>query len=164
MARAFIVDAMLGSLARNLRFFGYDTLYVGELEKDRDALPDDDIYKLALETGRLVLTKDDQFAQRDPARVILVEGKALRAQVECVKARLGLELRFDQANSRCSRCNALLLPVPKEAVAGRVKDGTYRTIDNFWECPRCKQIYWQGAHFRDKDGLLSKYEGLITDR
>ncbi len=32
------------------------------------------------------------------------------------------------------------------------------------ECPRCKQLYWRGAHFRNKDGLLSKYEGLIPDR
>ena len=164
MTRAFIVDAMLGKLARNLRFFGYDTLYVGELEKDRDALPDGDIYKLAIRTGRLVLTKDDQFSLRDPARVILVEGKTLREQIVSLKAKLGLEPVFDQTNSRCSGCNQVLVSIPKEEAAGRVKDGTYRTIDSFWECPRCKQLYWRGAHFRDKDGLLSKYDGLIPDR
>ncbi len=161
MTHAFIVDAMLGKLARNLRFFGYDTLYVVELETDRDALPDGDIYQLAVRTGRLVLTKDDQFSLRDPARVVLVEGKTLREQVASLKARLGLELAFDQANSRCSRCNELLAPVPKEQVKGRVKEGTFRTIDAFWECPKCQQLFWKGAHFRDKDGLLSKFDGIV---
>jgi uncharacterized protein with PIN domain len=163
MARTFIVDAMLGNLARNLRLFGYDTLYVGELEKDRDALPDGDIYQIAVQTSRLVLTKDDQFSLQDPARVILVEGKTLREQVACMKAKLDIELSFDQANSRCSRCNEVLVPVPKEQVKGRVKEGTFRTIDKFWECGRCKQIFWRGAHFRDKDGLLSKFDGMIDE-
>ncbi|MEX2680826.1 MAG: DUF5615 family PIN-like protein [Candidatus Sigynarchaeota archaeon] len=163
MTPRFIVDAMLGNLARNLRFFGYDTLYVGELEKDRDALPDGDIYKLALETGRLVLTKDDQFSLRDPARVVLVQGKTLREQIACLKTKLGIEFSFEQANSRCSKCNEILLPIPKDRVRGRVKEGTYRTIDSFWECPKCAQLFWRGAHFRDKDGLLSKYDGLLDN-
>ncbi|MBN2151715.1 MAG: DUF5615 family PIN-like protein [Candidatus Lokiarchaeota archaeon] len=161
MMHAFIVDAMLGNLARTLRFFGYDTLYVGELEGEGGALPDGDIYRLALETGRLVLTKDDQFSARDPGRVVLVRGKTLREEVACLKERLGLELVFDQANSRCSKCNEILLPVSKAQVEGRVKDGTYRTIDRFWECPRCTKLFWRGAHFRDKDGLLSKYDGIL---
>lgn len=154
---------MLGNLARSLRFFGYDTLYVGEIEKDSDALPDGDIYQLALKTGRLVLTKDDQFSLRDPKRVILVEGKTLKEELASVKAKLGLVFTFDQANSRCSRCNGLLVPVTKEQVKGRVKDGTFRTIDNFWECALCRQLFWRGAHFRDKDGLLSKFDGIIDE-
>jgi len=161
VACAFLVDAMLGNLARSLRFFGYDTLYVGELEKDRDALTDGDIYKLALETGRIVLTKDDQFSLRDPARVILIQGNRLREQIACLKEKLGLVFNFDQANSRCSRCNEILLPISKDRVQGRVKEGTYRTIDRFWECPKCAQLFWRGAHFRDNDGLLSKFHGLI---
>jgi uncharacterized protein with PIN domain len=158
---AFIVDAMLGNLARNLRFFGHDTLYVGELEKGKDPLRDGEIYEMAVKAGRTVLTKDDQFSLRDPARVILVEGKDLREQVASVKLKLGLEFNFDQAHSRCSKCNEILVAIPKEQVKGRVKDGTYRTIDRFWECPRCQQLFWRGAHFHTKDGLLSKYDGVI---
>lgn len=161
MARTFIADAMLGSLARGLRFFGYDTLYVGDLETCRGALPDGDIYQLAIETGRIVLTRDDQFSLRDPARVILVAGKTPREQLASIKEKLGLDLVFDQGKSRCSRCNARLAPVPKEQVKGRVKEGTFRTVDAFWECTGCQQLFWRGAHFRDKDGLLSKFDGLV---
>lgn len=155
---------MLGSLARSLRLFGYDTLYAGDLETDRGALPDGDIYQIALQTGRIVLTRDGQFSLRDPARVVLVAGTTTREQLASVKAKLGIMLVFDQATSRCLRCNARLAPVPKERVQGRVKEGTLRTIDAFWECTGCQQLFWRGAHFRDSDGLLSKFDGLVDDR
>jgi len=172
LSYTFVCDAMLGRLARNLRFFGFDTHYVGELEKERrsqdpDAgekpLEDKEILEIAIQTGRIVLTKDDQFAARDTDHVILIEGTNVRDQFAFLKNYLGLSFNFDQANSRCYSCNAILVQVPKDAVKGRVNEGTFETIQNYWECPICRQLFWRGAHFRDKSGLLTKFDGIIDD-
>jgi hypothetical protein len=36
---------------------------------------------------------------------------------------------------------------PKEKLAGKVEKNTFTYYSDFWKCPRCGQIYWQGAHW-----------------
>lgn len=172
MQYTFICDAMLGRLARNLRFFGFDTLYVGDLEKERclhdqnlvdKPLEDKEILDIAIQTGRIILTKDDQFAARDLERIILIEGTTVRDYFAFLKKKLELSFNFDQSNSRCYKCNEILEKVPKSTVEGRVKDKTFVAIENFWECPKCKKLYWKGSHFRDNNGLLAKFDGIRND-
>jgi len=163
---------MLGRLAKNLRFFGFDTLYVGELEKERRSrdpnaeerpLEDKEILDIAIQTKRIILTKDDQFAARDTERVILIEGKTVRDQFAFLKNDFGLSFNFDQANSRCYKCNEILVNVPKSSVEGRVNENTFAAFDNFWECQKCKKLFWLGSHFRQDNGLLSKFDGIRDD-
>ena len=166
----FICDAMLGRLAKNLRFFGFDTVYVGDLEKERrsqdlDAgekpLEDKEILAIAIQTGRIIFTKDDQFVERDPEHVILIEGKNIRDQFAFLKQRLGLSFNFDQATSRCYKCNEILEKVPKSEV--NVNGKTLAAFEEFWQCPKCKKFYWKGSHFRQENGLLSKFDGIRDD-
>ena len=53
---AFLADAMLGSVARKLRIFGFDTAYVAHTA-------DDEVLKLGVEQGRIILTADKEFFQ-----------------------------------------------------------------------------------------------------
>jgi uncharacterized protein len=46
---AFLADAMLGSIARKLRIFGFDTLYNAQVN-------DDEILKIGMEQDRVILT------------------------------------------------------------------------------------------------------------
>ncbi|MGI0001590.1 MAG: Mut7-C RNAse domain-containing protein, partial [Nitrososphaeraceae archaeon] len=48
---SFLVDAMLGNIARKLRIFGYDTLYL----KDT---PDTSVLEIASREKRVLLTRD----------------------------------------------------------------------------------------------------------
>ena len=57
MEAKFIVDINAGKLARWLRLIGYDTL----LFTDKD---DGQMLKIAIEQGRIILTKDSQFMKR----------------------------------------------------------------------------------------------------
>jgi hypothetical protein len=158
---------MLGDLARNLRIFGYDTLYVGEIERTADTgsfepLPDVVILQLAKDEGRLILTKDEPFAERDPENVVLVGGTTVPEYFSCLKEKLALSFTFDEAASRCSKCNEPIVHVPKSSIKGRVKEQTYRAFQDFYECPACKQVYWMGAHFsEDAHGLLAKFGDVI---
>jgi uncharacterized protein with PIN domain len=51
------------------------------------------------------------------------------------------------AKSRCPKCNVQVKPIPKEKVADKVEKSTFAYYNEFWECPKCGQIYWQGAHW-----------------
>ena len=59
----FLVDAMLGKLARFLRIFGYDTLFANDLIKefDIDPIPDKQLLAFAKKSNRIIITKDYPF-------------------------------------------------------------------------------------------------------
>src|SRR2546428_5874390 len=54
---AFLADAMLGSLARKLRIFGYDTLYRAHME-------DDEFLNIGIEHDRISVTCDRDLFRR----------------------------------------------------------------------------------------------------
>jgi len=57
----FLVDAQLPSrLARRLAQSGHDAIHTLDLP-DKNHTPDSEISRIALENGRIVVTKDDDF-------------------------------------------------------------------------------------------------------
>ena len=71
----FLVDAMLGKLARFLRIFGYDTVYANDLIEyfNSDPVPDNDLKEYAQINNRIVITKDLPFYNDIPEKAILLE-------------------------------------------------------------------------------------------
>ena len=51
------------------------------------------------------------------------------------------------AYQRCIRCNGLLQPVHKEAIADQLAPKTRQFYDEFHVCQACGQIYWKGSHY-----------------
>ncbi len=138
----FVADGMLGSLARWLRMMGHDVVYLHGLD-------DDKLMALAKE-GRVLLTRDLELYRRATARGITtfyVEGKNESARLAAIAERFGIPLEIDLSVSRCPRCNTLIQPVPKTDVVDKVEKNTFAHYDEFWECPNCGKIYWQGAHW-----------------
>ena len=141
MAPRFLLDGMLGSLARWLRIGGYDTEY-------RKDTPDDDLIDEALREGRILLTRDEVLVIR--ARKRGVEALYLRNGVdEAALSQISTELNltYDPVRARCPKCNHELKKAEKPDVAGRVPQGTYNTVDEYWVCPKCGSIYWRGSHW-----------------
>ncbi len=60
----FIVDRMLGKLAKQLRMLGYDTLYY----RGEDVYP---LIRLGRQEGRVILTRNTKLIPRRPEDVIL---------------------------------------------------------------------------------------------
>ena len=54
----FLADAMLGSVARKLRIFGFDTLYIKHIH-------DDEVLKIGIEDNRVILTCDKGAVQKN---------------------------------------------------------------------------------------------------
>jgi uncharacterized protein with PIN domain len=134
---------MLGKLSRWLRIMGQDVKYSA-------CFKDDDLISLSSRQRRILLTRDFDLFQRSIARRIngfYVEGKTEAEKLAELSKRFGFPLRIELEKSRCPVCNTRLRSTPKEEIAGEVGEKTFAHYDEFWRCPKCGQVYWQGAHW-----------------
>jgi len=143
-----LCDHMLGSLARWLRFMGYDTAYP-EPGPDR-AL----VERVHLE-NRILLTRDKELAGR-VAGAIQIHSDDLEEQIR--EAATALPLRLVDPLSRCSLCNELLVPAPLEEVTDLVPEGVRSRHQLFWRCPSCRRVYWQGTHWDKMVARLNDFD------
>jgi len=132
-----LCDHMLGTLAKWLRFMGYDTAYPGPLD-------DTELLALSKREDRVLLTRDKELASRSPD-TIRVRSDNLEEQIREVASALGL--RVTDPLSRCSLCNTVLVAAQKEEVADLVPEGVRSRHETFWRCPSCGRFYWQGSHW-----------------
>ena len=122
---------------------GQDVVYLHGLD-------DEKLLAIARDENRVLLTRDLELYKRSIARgigVFYVEGKNEVERLAAVAERFGLALEIDLKSSRCPICNIAIQPVPKEAIASKVEKNTFAHYDEFWECPKCGKVYWQGAHW-----------------
>jgi len=135
----FIADAHLGRLARDLRMLGFDVLY-------RNDFSDADIVSIAVQEQRIVLTRDRDLLMRKPvARGCYLHAIASDSQLLEVMARYRLAERI-MPLSRCLKCNGLLEPVSRQAVAGDLPEHSGACQQHFRRCSGCGKVYWEGAH------------------
>lgn len=141
----FLCDHMLGTLAKWLRFLGYDTAYPGPLD-------DNGLKSLAAQEQRILLTRDHELSGRVPG-ALYIESDDLDEQFVQVVG--GFHLTAEDALTRCSVCNVPIDSVPKEDAKGRVPNGVYSRHREFWRCRQCGRFYWPGSHF---DRVLAKLQ------
>jgi len=135
----FVCDAMLGSLARWLRFFGYDAEFMDP------TLTDDVVAQRARDDDRWLLTRDRELASVGP-KTMLVRSEDVESQLVEVFQRLGERPDASLDGTRCSECNGQLEAVAAEEVASVVPPYTLRTAPRFVRCRRCHRVYWPGSH------------------
>jgi uncharacterized protein with PIN domain len=151
MARKlFVCDAMLGGLARWLRAAGHDASWHHGIE-------DRELVRLAAEQGRTLLTSDTKIFEfaviRDrlqPALFVPVDLQP-REQLAFVLDKLRLPL----LEPRCMACGGELVARTRQEVAGRVPSRNYAWLDRFWECERCRKVFWHGTHWDKIEKVLA---------
>jgi uncharacterized protein with PIN domain len=139
----FIADGMLGKLTRWLRLLGNNVEYSSELD-------DAQLIKVAKRERRILLTRDLELYQQAIAKGIsafYLDGKTEAENLSRLAKRFNIKLEIDMAKSRCTKCNVRVRPIPKEKVADEIEKNTFSYYSEFWKCPKCGQIYWQGAHW-----------------
>ena len=147
----FLCDAMLGSLARWLRFFGFDSVFLDPGPEDR-ALADQ-----ARAEGRWLLTRDRELASAGP-RTMLVRAEDLEGQLIEVFQRLGLRPDPTLENARCGECNGDLEEVTREEVDDVAPPHVLATAPRFRRCSGCRRVYWPGSH---GDRILERMEAVV---
>jgi len=146
----FVVDDMVGKLAKWLRILGYDTLYFKKIENKR-------LIDIALRQERILLTRDTEMVRdKRVKKHILIEDDHYSGQLRQVLDTLGLSVRAEKVFSRCLICNEELKVVAKDFVKGKVPEFVFKTQEKFTACPRCDRIYWNATHLRHVEEMLEK--------
>jgi len=139
----FVVDAMLGKLARWLRIIGHDTVYDPSLD-------DDALISVAKREGRTLVTRDANLfrrATKEGAASLLIKSHALPEEL----VEMSPVLKGASAGSRCTLCNTPLLEVERSIVS----DEKVPKVSPLWLCPSCGKIYWHGGHWKGINRTLS---------
>jgi uncharacterized protein len=135
---AFVVDSMLGSLAKYLRIMGYDTAYQPHYTDQR-------IGELVGE-GRVLLTRSRERAAHYE-NSILVDRDLVKDQLALLDKTVGLTRDREAYFRRCIRCNALLEKAEEEFAREHVPDYVFAMQkDRILFCPTCRRCYWPGTH------------------
>jgi uncharacterized protein with PIN domain len=143
----FVVDGMLGKLAKWLLILGFDTAFNPRWD-------DDALLTLARKEKRTLLTRDRELLQRAKGLTsLLVASENWKEQTIQVLREFGLgpEVR---PFSRCLVDNTLLKPLPKSRARNLVSTFVYDRAERFSLCPVCGRVYWQGTHFREMERTL----------
>lgn len=145
----FLVDGMLGSLARKLRILGYDTIY--------DSKADDaKLLEIAARSTRCLVTSDMELyllSRRRKLASILVISRNERGRLFEVLSSIG-ESKIDETRvARCSICNGVLEDSCRKERGNEV----YRCVD-------CGKDYWKGSHWKRLSSLFREVDRMLRDR
>ncbi|MCS7228421.1 MAG: Mut7-C RNAse domain-containing protein [Candidatus Kryptonium sp.] len=135
----FVADVMLGKLARWLRLIGYDTIYDPNLSAK-------ELVKIANEEGRIFITRSRRIAEELGAKnFYIVKSERFKEQLTEIVRELNLDTETNLF-SRCSICNTEIVEVEKSSVMNLIPEETAKSFDEFYQCPKCGKIYWDGSH------------------
>jgi len=135
---------MLGKLTRWLRMLGHDVEYYRDAE-------DKKLVEMAKSGKRILLTRDFELYQQavnQGLEAFFVEATDEAEKLAVIAKRFNFKLEIDLSASRCPKCNGVVVAVSKEVVIDQLPEGTSTYYNNFWKCPLCGQVYWQGAHWK----------------
>jgi uncharacterized protein with PIN domain len=136
----FLVDQNLGTLTKWLRFLGFDVVQIKLALAEAKTLPPP-------QRGTVILTRQTALpkALHRPDLMMLTSDD-LTVQLTEICRRFNLAPKDWEPLIRCSRCNAILEPIPPEEAEGRVPDFTSQRHREFFECPACRRVFWEGSH------------------
>jgi uncharacterized protein with PIN domain len=141
----FLVDGMLGGLARWLRILGQDVRYDTRTE-------DNELLRIAHEENMVLLTRDEELYQRAIARKIpsaFVLGETEEERLAQIASTFGVHLDVDMNETKCPECGSNLKETPKKDIVDKVPAASLKLYDRFWRCTNqnCGKVYWVGSHW-----------------
>ena len=158
----FLLDGMLGKLARWLRMIGYEATYLNDYG-------DSDLLSIAKRDSLTLLTSDQELYRTAVGRGIecfLVEGRTEAERLAALADRYELDLRIDTTVSRCPVCGSRLKEISKNDVKELVPPATFNVYQTFWVCnnPACGKVYWQGSHWKKIEYTLETARKILDNK
>jgi len=137
----FLVDFMLGRLARWLRIFSYDTVYANEQNRATLLLQ-------SLQENRVIITRDHRLSQKRAWKLILIKSDHLGEQLQQLVEETNISISRERLFTRCTICNVSTEKLlNKKEIMDSVPEYVYQTQGEFSRCPQCGRIYWPGTHW-----------------
>ena len=152
----FFVDQTLGRLTKWLRFLGFDVVPTRLIPQEFHHLPPPkrDTYILTRQTSLPAkLCRPD---------VLVLASDGTEAQLAEICRRLQIPPETWEPLNRCSHCNQNLVPVTPEQVEDRVPEYISQKHQQFFECPQCRRLFWEGSHQRRIRSRLQELQNQIN--
>jgi uncharacterized protein with PIN domain len=131
---------MLGKLAKELRMLGYDTLYY----RGKDPYQ---LIQMGRLEGRIILTRNTKLTpKRSEDRILWIMIDKPFLQLRELVEKGYISLKEEPLFSRCLLCNMPLSEISLKEAEGKVPDFIFHQQKEFYRCPQCMKIYWQGSH------------------
>jgi uncharacterized protein len=156
----FVVDGMLGGLARWLRMLGYDTEYDSKMD-------DNNLLQHSQQKDTILLTRDEELHNRAKTREvssILVFGNTEESNLAQLVKELGISLKIDMASTKCPKCGSSLRELSKDEASESAPSASLKLYDKFWKCTRidCGKTYWVGSHWKNIRQTLAKARKMAS--
>ncbi len=153
----FFVDQNLGRLTKWLRFLGFDVEQMKLTRKDSPILPQ-------LERNTFILTRQTSLpAKLNRPDVIVLASDRVESQLAEICRRLNVSPETWAPLNRCSTCNQVLEAIPADQADGRVPEFTSQKHQQFFECPQCRRIFWEGSHqVRIRQQLQKLHDDILA--
>ena len=154
----FLVDGMLGGLARWLRILGQEVRYDSSAK-------DNDLLRIAHHENMVLLTRDEELYRRAIDRKItsaLVLGETEEERLAQMANIFGLLLDADMAETKCPECGSDLKETPKNNLVDEVPLASLELYNQFWKCTNsnCGKVYWVGSHWKQMRHTLEEARKL----
>jgi len=149
----FLVDAMLGNIAKKLRLLGFDSEYVFDID-------DSKLIEKAKNEHRTIISKDrnliDRAKKNEISSVYITKENEIQQFFEILET---THLQFDEISgdsARCTKCNSTTSEIHKLEIKNNIPEGVLEYHDKFWKCDECDQIYWEGTHIKNLQEFVRK--------
>jgi uncharacterized protein with PIN domain len=156
----FVVDSSLRRLARMMRNLSLDTAN-DEYYKYAD------LVNICNEENRIIITRNKTFKQNSKNKWIHLKENKVEIQMKELIKFLDLKIKNSLLMTRCVKCNNKELKVVTfEDVKDKLENNGYdfkhggETIDLFWICEKCDQVYWEGGQFKN---ARKNYQQFVTE-
>ena len=147
---------MLGTLAKWLRIYGFDTFF------PNDMIDDSELIEICKKEDRILITRDKNlviWARRENITTIKIKSIDINDQIRTVISEK--EIDSKKFLSRCIICNCLVEDIKKVDVKGKIPKKSYENNERFWYCKKCDRIYWKGSHFENMIIKINKIKKSI---
>lgn len=144
---------MLGTLAKWLRIYGFDTFYAGS------GIDDEGLIEIAKKEERVLITRDKDLiikAKKELVKTIQVEKTGIDNELSVVLNEI--DIGKSKILSRCTICNIVLDEIKKSEVKNKVAEKVFENNEKFWFCSECKRIYWKGTHYKNMIEKMDEFK------
>ena len=134
----FIVDTMLGRLAKWLRVMGFDTHYQPFYEEKTT--------RHLIKEGFLFLSRQKTMVESHTNSFLILSDK-VKGQLQEMKKKGYIPPARSNWFTRCLVCNEILKKVTiKDAGENIPEYILYQNKEGISMCPSCKRYFWPGSH------------------
>ncbi len=152
----FLCDQMLGTLAKWMRIYGFDTFYTNRV------IDDTELIDICSKENRILISRDKTLIQRARREnVVTIEIKTTDIDDQIKKVISSREIDSRKVLSRCILCNSSLDEIKKDKVKGKIPKKVYDNNEKFWYCKNCNKIYWKGSHFENMIDKINEIKKSI---